>query len=97
MSKGSSEPAANGADRCHYPGCERPSRPDPDTVPPSLYCEQSDPEGSPVHNRVNAWRRRRAEKSGSVVTDESVAAPVSLARASLEQRLTELPVKFADP
>jgi hypothetical protein len=89
-----SEPTGN--DRCHYPGCTRPSRPDPATGRPSLYCEQPDPDGGAVHNRANAWRARRAQRAGSVLQEQAVAAPVSLARATLEQRLAELPTKFGE-
>ena len=83
-------------DRCHYPGCRRPSRPDSANGRPSLYCEQSDPEGGPVHNRANAWRRRHAEKSTSPGGQEAAAAPVSRGRAPLEERVAELPDKFAE-
>jgi hypothetical protein len=81
---------------CHYPGCTRPSRPDPATGRPSLYCEESDPSGGPVHNRANAWRRRRAEKAGNPLEGHGVSAPVSLARAALEQRVAEVPGKLAE-
>ncbi len=84
-------------DRCNYPGCTRTSRPDPATGRPSRYCEQPDSSGGPVHNRANAWRARRAQR-GSVATQEDagLASGVSLARATLEQRLDELPEKVAD-
>lgn len=81
------------AGRCHYPGCRRPSRPDSATGRPSLYCEQSDPEGGPVHNRANAWRQRRAEKSTSPDTPE---AAVSHRAASFEEQVAQLPNKFAE-
>jgi len=61
-----------------------------------LYCEQTGPDGGPVHNRVSAWRARRAQQAGTVVQEEAVSAPVSLARASLEQRLTELPIRLSE-
>lgn len=50
-----------------------------------------------MHNRANAWRARRAQR-GSVAMQEEVglASGVSLARATLEQRLDELPEKVAD-
>ncbi|WP_230589229.1 hypothetical protein [Mycobacterium kansasii] len=86
-------------DRCNYPGCSRPSRPDPATGRPSRYCEQPDNTGGPVHNRANAWRARRAQRGGVATQQETglgLAAPVSLARATLEQRLSELPEKMAD-
>ena len=79
--------------RCHYPGCNRPSRPDSATGRPSLYCEQSDLEGGPVHNRANAWRRRRAEKPTSA-GNQSAAAPASPGRAAFEERVVELTDKF---
>lgn len=89
------EPIGNDR-QCHYPGCGRASRPDPATGRPSLYCEQADPEGGPVHNRASAWRARRARSSGAVVVQQdTAAAPVSLARATLEQRLAELPAQVA--
>ncbi|HEX7321535.1 MAG TPA: hypothetical protein VF299_01170 [Mycobacterium sp.] len=87
---------------CRFPGCDRPSRPDPATGRPSLYCEQPDPDGGPVHNRATAWRARRAAEQrttagpGDVVVDQSVAAPVSMARAALEQRVAQLPTKIDD-
>src|SRR4051812_19323394 len=93
-----SEDAATGKskDRCQYPGCNRSSRPDPATGRPSLYCEQSDPDGGPVHNRANAWRARRTQRAGALLQEHAVAAPVSLARATLEQQLAELPTKVGE-
>jgi hypothetical protein len=92
-----SEDAATGQskDRCQYPGCTRASRPDPATGRPSLYCEQSE-DGGPVHNRANAWRARRTHRAGALVQEQAVAAPVSLARATLEQKLAELPAKVGE-
>ena len=50
-----------------------------------------------MHNRANAWRARRAQRGGVATQEDSgLAAPVSMARATLEQRLTELPQKVAD-
>lgn len=89
-------PAAELKDRCHYPGCSRASRPDPDTGRPTRYCEQSDPEGGPPHNRANAWRARRAQRGGALMQEEAAPASVSMARVTLEQRLTEFPAKFGE-
>lgn len=80
---------------CRYPGCTRPSRPDPHTGRPSLYCELSDEGGGPIHNRAAAWRARRSSTT-AVVTDQSAATPVSLARATLEQQLAEFPSKLGE-
>lgn len=98
MSETHPDPPGRGPqDRCNYPGCTRASRPDPATGRPSRYCEQPDSDGGPVHNRASAWRARRNQR-GAVATqdDGMLAAPVSLARATLEQRLTEFPEKLAD-
>lgn len=93
----SEEPGDIQQQPCTFPGCTRPSRPDAATGRPSLYCEEPDPSGGPVHNRVNAWRARRAEQGSSpVATDRSAQAPVSMARASLEQRLGEFPGKLGE-
>ncbi|MBS9535586.1 hypothetical protein KIH27_18530 [Mycobacterium sp. M1] len=82
---------------CTYPGCTRPRRPDPTTGRPTRYCEQADDDGGPVHNRVTAWKARQAQQSTVDTQDPpGVAAPVSLARATLEQHLTELPDKLAE-
>ena len=82
--------------RCNYPGCTRARRPDPATGRPSRYCERAD-DGGPVHNRANAWKARRAQAGGqSSPREEGPAAPVSMARATLEQRLVELPERVAD-
>ncbi|MDP7732864.1 MULTISPECIES: hypothetical protein [Mycobacterium] len=82
---------------CRYPGCSRPSRPDSATGRPSLYCEQADAKGAPVHNRVNAWRARHAgQVATAAATEQSVAAPVSMARATLEQRLSDFPGKLTE-
>lgn len=84
-------------DQCSYPGCTRPRRPDPSTGRPTRYCEQADDAGGPVHNRANAWKARRAREGAVIALDaDAAAAPVSLARATLEQRLAELPGRFAD-
>jgi chromosome segregation ATPase len=88
--------AKPGKGRCYYPGCGRPSRPDPDKGRPSRYCEQSDPDGGPVHNRANAWKARQAQRSGVAVQEDAVGAPVSIARATLEQHLAELPAKVEE-
>jgi chromosome segregation ATPase len=86
-----------GRDRCHYPGCTRPRRPDPATGRPSRYCEEADAGGGPVHNRATAWKARRAGHGGVTTQDDpGIAAPVSLARATLDQRLADLPTKIAD-
>ena len=76
---------------CHFPGCTRPSRPDPATGRPAKYCEQV--VDGVLHNRANAWHRRRGERATAVGGAESAAssAPVSMARATLEQRLADLP------
>lgn len=84
---------------CRYPGCERPSRSDAGPGRPAGYCEESDGEGSPVHNRANAWRARQAQKASAAVVEvdeQLVSAPVSMARASLEQQLAELPSKMSE-
>uniref|UniRef100_UPI003F583635 hypothetical protein n=1 Tax=Mycolicibacterium obuense TaxID=1807 RepID=UPI003F583635 len=85
-------------DRCHYPGCSRPRRPDPATGRPSRYCERADDGGGPVHNRANAWKARRAQTpSADARPDaEQADAPVSMARATLEQRLDELPQRVSE-
>lgn len=85
-------------DRCHYPGCGRARRPDPSTGRPTRYCGQADPDGGPVHNPASAWRARQAQQAGAVATQEEagLAAPVSLARATLEQQLQQLPQKFGE-
>lgn len=88
--------AASSGQPCRYPGCTRPSRPDPATGRPSLYCEEVDRDGGPVHNRANAWRARRQRGAVSVKTDDSSSAPVSLARATLEQQLRDFPVKLRE-
>src|ERR1700739_2001507 len=98
MSEAAVEPPGEpDKDRCHYPGCTRPSRPDPATGRPSRYCEQADGTGGAGHTRANAWKARRAQR-GIVATQEDpgLTVPVSLARATLEQRLSELPGQFAD-
>lgn len=86
-----------GADCCTYPGCTRPRRPDPATGRPTRYCEQADANGGPVHNRVTAWKARQTQQ-GTVTTQAPTApsAPVSLARATLEQHLAELPGKLTE-
>lgn len=83
--------------RCHYPGCGRARRPDPSTGRPTRYCGQADPDGGPVHNPASAWRARQA-RAGSVATEQEVgpAAPVSLARVTLEQQLEQLPEKVGE-
>jgi len=80
---------------CNYPGCTHPRRPDPATGRPSRYCERDD-DGGPVHNRANAWKARRAQREDATTQEDGLAAPVSMARATLEQRLSELPERVAD-
>lgn len=91
--------AATAVDRCHYPGCSRPRRPDPATGRPSRYCERADDSGGPVHNRANAWKARRTQApSGEArhTETEQADAPVSMARATLEQRLAEFPQRVSE-
>jgi DNA repair exonuclease SbcCD ATPase subunit len=95
MSDPGGEVNETGKDRCHYPGCSRARRPDPATGRPTRYCGQADPDGGPIHNPASAWRARQSQ-SGAVAAQEQVAAPVSLARATLEQRLAQLPEKVAE-
>lgn len=88
-----------GKDRCHYPGCSRARRPDPATGRPTRYCGQADPDGGPVHNPASAWRARNAQSGATAVAtqdERGFAAPVSLARASLEQQLDQLPEKVTE-
>ena len=80
---------------CTYPGCTRPRRPDPATGRPSRYCERAD-EGGPVHNRGTAWKARRTQRDDVPAQEDGLNAPVSMARATLEQRLVELPGRVAD-
>ena len=81
-------------DVCHFPGCTRPSRPDPATGRPAKYCEEVI--DGVLHNRANAWHRRRANRAaGADEIAPAAAAPVSMARATLEERLTELPQRLA--
>lgn len=91
---------ATTADRCHYPGCTRARRPDPATGRPSRYCERADDSGGPIHNRANAWKARRTHAAGQTADNapgaENPDAPVSMARATLEQRLAELPQRVAE-
>jgi hypothetical protein len=75
---------------CYFPGCAEPSRPDPATGRPAKYCEEV--VDGVTHNRVNAWHRRRALAPGDAVASASPSpTTVSMARATLEDRLTELP------
>lgn len=85
-------------DGCTYPGCTRPRSPDPATGRPSRYCEQADEVGGPMHNRASAFKARRAHPQGGVTTqdDPGTSAPVSMARATLDQRLSELPGRLDD-
>lgn len=88
-----SETAA-GLRRCRYPGCDRVLTADSTTGRPGSYCEQPSPGGGPAHNRATAWRARRAvpqPTSPGERAEQAVAAPVSLARAGLEQHLQQLP------
>lgn len=80
---------------CHFPGCTEPSRPDPATGRKAKYCEQTI--DGVLHNRANAWhQRRRQEPAAEPATGELVAAPVSMARATLEERLNRLPGLFEE-
>ena len=74
---------------CHFPGCTRPSRPDPATGRPAKYCEEVI--DGVRHNRVNAWHRRRADKPAGPADSAVSSAPVSMARATLEERLAAIP------
>ncbi len=74
---------------CHFPGCTEPSRPDPATGRKAKYCEQTI--DGVLHNRANAWHHRRRQEPTSEPAAEVVAAPVSMARATLEDRLNRLP------
>ena len=78
---------------CHFPGCGRPSRQDP-AAGAAWYCEQTI--DGVVHNRSNAWYHRRAERAAPATASAASSAPVSMARATLEQRLTELPDKIGE-
>lgn len=102
---GTTSTPAGGVRVCRFPGCDRPTRPDPGTGRPSLYCEQPDPDGGPVHNRATAWRARRAAEQATTSAGgagaggqggelSTTAAPVSLARVSLEQRVEQLPARI---
>lgn len=89
-------PAKPGVTECSYPGCRRPTRPDPATGRPSKYCEQADPDGV-VHNRATAFKARRAEAQGeSAVAQQDTSAPLSMARATLEQHLAALPNRITE-
>ncbi|MFW0154390.1 hypothetical protein ACNUDN_32025 (plasmid) [Mycobacterium sp. smrl_JER01] len=91
--------AVTAVDHCHYPGCSRPRRPDPATGRPSRYCERADDGGGPVHNRANAWKARRANTPTADArpgAEQAADAPVSMARATLEQRLDELPQRVSE-
>lgn len=94
MSDIAADPPRAQRDHCSYPGCTRPRRPDPATGRPSRYCEQPDVHGGPVHNRATAFRARRA--GVAVQEDSAVSAPVSMARATLDQRLAELPSRVEE-
>ncbi len=73
-----------------------PRRPDPATGRPSRYCERADEGGGPIHNRGTAWKARRAHTGDAPPREDGLTAPVSMARATLEQRLSELPGRFED-
>jgi hypothetical protein len=78
---------------CHFPGCTRPSRPDPATGRPAKYCEEL--VDGVRHNRVNARHRRRADKPAGPADSSAVSsAPVSMARATLEERLATIPERL---
>ncbi|WP_078293598.1 hypothetical protein [Mycobacterium sp. D16R24] len=80
---------------CHFPGCTEPSRPDPATGRKAKYCEQTI--DGVLHNRANAWHhRRKQEPAAAPAPEELVAAPVSMARATLEERLNRLPGLFGE-
>lgn len=75
---------------CHFPGCSKPRRPDPATGRPTKYCEEV--VDGVIHNRVNAWHRRRANPGSPADAAQPNASPsVSMARLTLEERLTQLP------
>ncbi|MBU8841232.1 hypothetical protein [Mycolicibacterium goodii] len=83
-------------DRCAYPDCTRPVRPTPPTGRPTRYCEQADADGI-IHNRASAFKARRAQRSAvETLEEEPSPAPVSMARAILDQRLSELPDRIAE-
>lgn len=92
------DPAADaGRDRCNYPGCTRTRLPDPATGRPTRYCGQADAGGGPIHNRATAWKARRTHQGGVLTqNDENPAAPLSMARATLDQRLAEMPRRLED-
>ena len=99
MSENALVPASETDRLCTYPGCTRPRRPDPATGRPSRYCERADEEGGPVHNRATAWKARRTHREDAAPTQDEgggLSAPVSMARATLDQRLAELPGRVAD-
>ena len=74
---------------CHFPGCTRASRPDSATGRPAKYCEEV--VDGVRHDRVNAWHRRRADKPAGPADSAVSSAPVSMARATLEERLAAIP------
>ena len=98
MSKSEVAGAESARDMCSYPRCTRRRRPDPVTGRPGRYCEEADEGGGPVHNRASAFKARRADQQAGVDVQEDLgtAAPVSMARATLDQRLDELPGRLED-
>jgi hypothetical protein len=96
MSHDSAEPdrGSNPAP-CHYPGCHRPCRRDPATGRPSRYCEQSDPEGGPVHNRANARRRRREPRPSTAIEYVGVSATETAPSHTFDGRIAHLQEKLA--
>ena len=77
------------APRCEFPGCTRPSRSETGTGRPPKYCEEADPAGGPVHNRLNAYRLRQARPRAVDVAEASpgTVRPVSIATMGLEQAI----------
>ena len=73
-----------------------PAAPGPGHRPASRYCERADEGGGPIHNRGTAWKARRAHTGDAPPREDGLTAPVSMARATLEQRLSELPGRFED-
>ena len=72
---------------CCFPGCTRAIR--PEARHRAKYCEHTI--DGVMHNRVNAWHRRRAEAAAATQNlpegPAAAAASLSMARAALEQRL----------
>ncbi|MGV7354719.1 hypothetical protein PJM26_29915, partial [Mycobacterium kansasii] len=50
-----------------------------------------------MHNRATAFKARRAQQGGVALQEDSgTSAPVSMARATLDQRLAEFPGRVAE-